>query len=221
MVALALYNNVANLVPAFNGRLFVPINSLAAGAVFATGIGVLGLTLKEVGLSELEWADLLGSLGLGLAMTAPLYLALKWKRTTALIADERVSHLGAGQLAYQTLIRIPIGTALLEEIAFRGVLFAALRSGGDVYAGIVSSVVFGLWHISPTINLVRANKPGAPLSTFVRTVAGAVLLTGIAGGALVWLRIYTDGLLAPWALHAALNSSATVAAFVAHRRTTP
>lgn len=217
-VALALYNNIANLIPAFNGRLYVPLNCLAAGAVVGVGIGVLGLTHAEIGLDELQLADLLTGLAIGLTLTAPLYAALAWRRTTALLADERVADLSGGELAYQTMIRIPVGTALLEEIAFRGVLFGALTSRGTIYAGVISSIVFGLWHISPTLNLVRANRPDATAAHTARTIAGAVVLTALAGGALVWLREYSGGLLAPWALHAALNSSATLAAVLAHRR---
>jgi uncharacterized protein len=220
VVALALYNNVANLIPGFNAGLFVPINCLATAAVVGVGIVLLDLSLGEIGLVHLDRIDLLGGLLVGLVLTSPLYAALRWRRTAALIADERIGDLRGRKLAYQTLLRIPIGTALLEEIAFRGVLLAAFRPSGYLYAGIISSLVFGLWHISPTINLVRANKPNASTGTLVKTVAGAVVLTAAAGGALVWLRLYTDGLVAPWALHAALNSSATVAAVLAHRRLT-
>ena len=46
-------------------------------------------------------------------------------------------------------VLIPVGTVLLEEIAFRGVLWGLLRrvrGGGTVIATIVSSVLFGLMH---------------------------------------------------------------------------
>jgi hypothetical protein len=41
-------------------------------------------------------------------------------------ADKRVSGLDGRAVACQTVVRIPIGTALWEEAAFRGVLQAAL-----------------------------------------------------------------------------------------------
>jgi membrane protease YdiL (CAAX protease family) len=49
------------------------------------------------------------------------------------------------------LLRIPVGTVAWEEIAFRGVLQAALRRVLAEPAAIaVGSAVFGLWHIRPT-----------------------------------------------------------------------
>lgn len=218
VVFLALYNNVANLIPAFNGRWYVPINSVAAALVLAIGLGPLDLNLYEVGLSRMQAGDFALGLVLGFALTMPLFAALRWPRTTALIADRRVAGLSGAELAYQTLLRIPVGTALLEEVAFRGVLFGALRPHGAVFAAIVSSLVFGLWHISPTVNLVRANRPRASTTTIAGAVFGAIGVTALAGLLLCWLRVEGDGLLLPWAAHATLNASATVAGALAHRR---
>ena len=59
--------------------------------------------------------------------------------------DKRITGLDARGLAYQTLVRIPVGTTAWEEIAFRGVLQAALRRVMSEPAAIaVTSGVFGL-----------------------------------------------------------------------------
>ena len=42
-----------------------------------------------------------------------------------LLDDQRIAGLDRRQLAYQVLLRIPVGTVAWEEIAFRGVLQAA------------------------------------------------------------------------------------------------
>ena len=61
-------------------------------------------------------------------------------------------------LAYQVAFRIPVGTVLWEEIAFRGVLQAALRRVMPEPAAIaVASGVFGVWHIRPTAAALRIN----------------------------------------------------------------
>jgi membrane protease YdiL (CAAX protease family) len=52
----------------------------------------------------------------------------------------------------------------------------------------------------------------------VALVALSVVTTFAAGLVLVWLRIVTGGLAAPFALHATLNSLSTVAAHLAHKR---
>ncbi len=48
------------------------------------------------------------------------------------------------------LVRIPLGTAVFEEILFRSVFFAFVVRLRDVRTGIIAtSIVFGLWHIVP------------------------------------------------------------------------
>ena len=134
-----------------------------------------------------------------------------------MIKDERVAHLSGKGLAYQVLVRIPLGTALLEEVAFRGVLVGAWIASGRPSAIAWSSLVFGLWHVGPTINLVRANRPGASTAVAVRTVAGAVVFTTAAGALFAWLRL-EYGLLAPLAMHASVNGLASIASVFASRR---
>ena len=64
------------------------------------------------------------------------------------------------------LIIIPIGTALFEETLFRGVLLGALmETSTRRTAVVVSSVVFGFWHLVPEIS------GGAGLGEIIGTVA--------------------------------------------------
>ena len=52
--------------------------------------------------------------------------------------------------AYDVAIRIPLGTALPEELIFRGALFAVLsRSRDRLTAALISSMLFGFWHLGP------------------------------------------------------------------------
>jgi len=125
--------------------------------------------------------------------------------------------LGGRRLAYQVLVRIPVGTALVEEVTFRGVLLAAWRPWGLLVAVGVSSLAFGLWHIAPTIALVRANRPAAGGGTVVLVTLAAVVVTSSGGLGLAWLQLGTSGLAAPVALHASLNGLAVVAGLLAHR----
>ena len=56
-----------------------------------------------------------------------------------------------GSRVFNPLVRIPFGTVLLEETLFRGVLLAlALRRWSVATAVIVTSAIFGLWHVVPT-----------------------------------------------------------------------
>ncbi|MFE9172293.1 hypothetical protein ACFYNZ_22925 [Streptomyces kebangsaanensis] len=55
--------------------------------------------------------------------------------TRGLFADARYSDLTGGDVALRVLITVPVGTVLLEEVGFRGVLYGlARRVGGTVRA---------------------------------------------------------------------------------------
>lgn len=97
-------------------------------------------------------------------------------------------------LAEWVLFRIPVGTVLTEELLFRGVLDAASPA--------LSPVFFGLWHIRP------ARAAGD-------SVAGTVAATTVAGVVFSWLRARSGSVLAPTALHYALNASGAVLAHLA------
>jgi membrane protease YdiL (CAAX protease family) len=61
-------------------------------------------------------------------------------------------------VAYQTLVRIPLGTVVLEEVAFRGVVLGLGGSAyGWVWATVLSAALFGMWHALPARDLVRLN----------------------------------------------------------------
>jgi uncharacterized protein len=115
------------------------------------------------------------------------------------------------------LVRIPLGTAFAEELAFRGVLYGVLRrSGTVVYATIGSSIAFGLWHVRPALASIEANFPEADDVTTALLLLGSVVGTGLAGAVFCVLREKGGGIGAPWAFHATLNSLALGAAAIAH-----
>jgi membrane protease YdiL (CAAX protease family) len=114
-------------------------------------------------------------------------------------------------LAWQALVRVPLGTVLLEEMAFRGVLWAMIaRRRGAWWATGLSSALFGLWHVLPSMNLTDTNAAadalfGAGPVGQVLAVSAAVLGTAAAGILFCELRRRSGSLLAPAALHWALN----------------
>ena len=218
VVVLVVYNNVANLWPPFNGPLYVPLNlALAAAAVWVAFLA-LDVSAASLGLSG-DASDAALGLGLAVLLTLPLFVVAR-SRSAHRIADQRVAGLSGGALAYQVLVRIPLGTAVAEEVLFRGVLYGSLRAVdlSSTGSALVAAICFGLWHIAPTLNLVRANDPGASRSRATRAVVGAVVFTALAGVVLTCLRLRTNGLVAPIALHAGTNALGTLAAVIAARR---
>src|SRR6478672_4283768 len=63
------------------------------------------------------------------------------------------------QALVQALVVIPLGTVIPEEFAFRGVLWGLLhRRSGRWTATLVSSALFGLWHVAPALGGGSANQ---------------------------------------------------------------
>jgi uncharacterized protein len=124
-----------------------------------------------------------------------------------LLADRRMAGVDARGTAWRALVRIPLGTVVLEEAAFRGVL-PALTSP------VVASGLFGLWHVLPTARTLDVN---GVVRARRAAIAGAVGVTTVVGLVLCELRGATGGLLAPALAHAAANSGATMASYVVLR----
>ena len=113
-------------------------------------------------------------------------------------------------------VRIPAGTVLWEEVAFRGVLQAALRRILPQPAAMaVTSGVFGLWHVRPTVEALRVNELAASRRAAAGQVAAAVAGTA-AALLLSWLRERSGSLAAPVLLHLSANCGAALAARYAH-----
>ena len=117
--------------------------------------------------------------------------------------DERAD-IGFAELALRALVVIPVGTVLVEELAFRGVLLAlARRVTSGPWAAALTAGLFGLWHVMPAW---RAD--GAA------TAAGTLALTTLFGLGLGWLRTRSGSLVAPMLAHVAANSGALVASWL-------
>ncbi|MFH9002830.1 lysostaphin resistance A-like protein [Streptomyces afghaniensis] len=202
---------------------YVP-TCVAAAAVLLVIARWDGLTRADLGLDTvalyrgLRWSAVLVG-----AVLAVFLVGLALPVTREAFEDERAAGLTMGELLWRVLVRVPVGTVLLEEMAFRGVLWAMVRRRhGTAWATAVSSVLFGLWHVLPSRGLSRANAAAAVLGTgpagTALSVAAAVVATTAAGVGLCELRRRSGSLLAPAALHWALNGFGYVMAWAVPRR---
>ena len=216
-VLLAWNNLVVHRLPGRPGS-YVVANVAAAGVLLAAA-RASGLSWAELGLARRRLAAGARWGGSCAAVVAAGYAtALALPDVRPLLADGRAAGLGSGELAGQVLVRIPLGTVLWEEVAFRGVLLAALsrllpRTG----AVGLSAAVFGLWHVRPTLGALAANDlADGPLAR-TGAVALACLGTAAAGVVFAGLRERSGSLLAPALLHGATNSLGLLTAAAAHR----
>jgi membrane protease YdiL (CAAX protease family) len=216
-IVLAGYNNLAGTRP-WHRRWYPAVNALAAGAALGAA-AASGLTAADLGLRR---DRLRAGLRCGSAAAAPVVaafgLAALAPATRPLLNDQRVAGLDGGQLAYQVLLRIPVGTVAWEEIAFRGVLHAALRRVlAEPVAVAVSSAVFGLWHIRPTAEALAVNRLAAGRGARIAAVTAVAAGTAGAGALLSLLRERSGSLAAPVLLHLATNCVGPLASALARR----
>jgi len=175
----------------------------------------LGLDRTDVGAGLRYGA---GAVGIVLLV---LVLAAVIPSTNGYLHDSR-AQISGGRLLYELGVSIVLLTAIPEEFAFRGVLLgSALRLWGPWRASVITSLLFGLWHIEPTLGTMRDNHATAGLSASiggqVLVVLGAIAVTFVAGLLFCWLRLRSKSLIAPVMAHAATNGLAlTVAWFTVH-----
>ncbi|MBD3575920.1 CPBP family intramembrane metalloprotease [Streptomyces sp. KD18] len=223
-VGLTLAVLAAANVAAHAGPADTAVRTGAAVAVTALLLGVLrwaGGTRADAGLARgtlargARWALAL------IGIVAAVYLAaalLPAGRT--LFEDRRYAGMDGGELALRVLVLVPVATVLVEETAFRGVLYGLVRRArGTVWATCVSSVLFGLWHVLPSLGLASA-KPalgsvlGGSGAGPALAVLSAVLFTGAAGVLFCELRRRSGSLLAPLGLHWAVNALGYLVGFL-------
>jgi len=216
-VVLAAYNNVAGMLP-WHGQRYTLLNVCATGAAVAAA-AASGLTATDLGLGR----DELGP-GLRLGSAAAAATAGGWvliaavPATRPVLRDDRIAGLTGREVAYQALVRIPLGTVLWEETAFRGVLQAALGRVMPAGAAIaVTNGVFGIWHIGPTAAALRINGLAGARGKMLAGVSAGVAATAAGGVLLSWLRTRSGSLAAPILLHVATNSLGALAAWAIAR----
>ena len=216
-VVLAGYNNLAGARP-WHRRWYPVVNGCAAAAALAAA-AASGLTASDLGLRR---DRLRAGLRWGSAAAAPvvaaLGLAALTPATRPLLEDQRIAGLDRRELAYDVLLRIPVGTVAWEEIAFRGVLRAALRRVlAEPAATAVGSAVFGLWHIRPTAEALAVNRLAAGRGARILAVTAVAAWTAGAGALFCLLRERSGSLAAPVLLHLATNCGGALASALASR----
>lgn len=220
VMALGAYNVVQNLVvPA---PAYVPAN-LAATVGLVAMARARGCSWDDLGLDPSRSAAgvRLGMAGAGLA-TAVALAAGAHPATRQYLFDRRAADQRNWDVAYRATVRFPLGTALFEEVAFRGVIPAVWqRSGASKgQAAVAAATTFGLWHIIPGRDALTGNPLSSRLGS--RTSRAAVVITGtiatgLASLGLSWMRERSGSLVAPWITHAAINSTLYLAGVAAWR----
>jgi len=204
------------LVAALLNNMVAPdaylLTCVAAAAVLMMLAHLDGLTRTDVGLGpgSLRAGTVWGVALAGIVLAGYLLVLAVPAMRTALV-DDRATQLSTAGVFWQAMVRVPLGTVLLEEVAFRGVLWAMIaRRRGVWWATGASSALFGLWHVAPALRLADVNAAAAAVfgsGPFGQTLAvsAAAVGTAVAGAVFCELRRRSGSLLTPAALHWALN----------------
>jgi membrane protease YdiL (CAAX protease family) len=214
LVLLAVANVVSNRV--LPGWAYVPWNASVAMVLLWVG-------WREAGPAAIGWQQwrrgvawgavlfVLTAMALGAAVLMPVFHDL--------FQDRRVQP-GVPTLLYHTVVRIPLGTVLLEEMAFRAVLPALLAMRWGVLRGSIgASAAFGLWHVLPALTLNRVNPVardvfGSGTAAVVAAVVFAVMGTFVAGLWWCWVRTQSRSMIATMIAHVATNSLGYLIAWI-------
>lgn len=182
-------------------------------AFFATG-NLFALPLLLVGVAvayrrrwgALGWSrpSLAPGLRIGLAVGVAMALPAVATFTVPPLMGEPLrwsvaAEMSAPAVLSRLLLHLTLGTALFEELLFRGVLWNLFyRARGTAVAWLGTSLVFALWHVVLTVQTVgQTNVP--PHLSMLAVLLG---LLGVFGGGLVFGALrFAAGLTAPMAAH--------------------
>jgi uncharacterized protein len=169
-----------------------------------------GLTWAQLGLSReraasgFRWA--FGAIGL----VGVVYLVGVLVPGIRPAFQDARYHLSLPDALFAAFVVIPAGTVLLEEIAFRSVLWGMLSRHLRTWQVLgTTSVLFGLWHILPSLHLGASNRAvsgatGGENSALV--VAAVVAFTTLGGLVFGELRRRSGSVLASAGAHWATNA---------------
>ena len=200
--------------------LYVPGAVVTAVALVAVAVRVGGCTAADLGLDRRDAGrGLAWGLVAAAAVAAVLAAGAALPATRALFEDRRAQGATVATVLSVALVRVPLGTVLLEETLFRGVLLGlGRRRWSQPVAVAVCSAAFGLWHVLParqvtSFNPVTEGLAGDPAIRALG-VAAAVSGTALAGLGFCWLRLRAGSLLAPALAHWAVNGLGYLLAFL-------
>lgn len=133
------------------------------------------------------------------------------------LEDERFTDMSGWSVLYELSVRIPVITALSEELLFRSVLLIVLLGLlTTVWSVIWCSLCFGAWHILTTLGDLTDNATtdslGGPAQ--IGAVLGIVAVTATAGAVFAWTRLRSSSIVAPWLIHTTLNGATFAAGLI-------
>lgn len=211
---LAAVLGVTNVLAAPRlGRVTAATWNLGTAAV-ALGLGHwAGADRAGIGLGRdhLRRGLVTGAAGAA-AIATLLGVATTTRTGRELLDDDRVVKATWVQTGVHVIVFIPLGTVVLEEVAFRGVLPALLDPDVRSVAAtvVIPALAFGAWHIVSSRDFVAAHDHARADGGATGSTTGIVVATTAAGLVLALARRQSGHLVAPALMHLTANALVTV-----------
>jgi membrane protease YdiL (CAAX protease family) len=213
---LLLYGNATSAFPHDTRQQFLLWSNLALmAALLVWALGRARLTVAETGLDprNARGSALFGLILSVVAAIPPVaFITLAPLFNGGPVEAPDITERSGASMAFFLLFRQPVGTALFEEVAFRGVLYGVWqRAGGDRGALMATAATFSLWHVVITSRTVIES---GVVSSPPAVVAGVVVsLAGLFVGGLIfaYLRWHTRSIAAAVVAHWLIVALMTVA----------
>lgn len=215
---LAVINLTREFGPTGSGLIVGPVIALVLIGFSRSW----GLTWSDLGLSRHTLARGAATAAIVATAVAVVYTVAALLPATRMAFLDGRYQLPLDKALVTAFVLIPLGTVLPEEIAFRSVLQGMITHHRGTHWGLgLSSALFGIWHILPSLGLSQVNPAVSSLvgngaSAQFLAVLGAVIFTGFAGLLLGELRRRSGSLLASGGLHWAVNGLGVLIAAALH-----
>jgi membrane protease YdiL (CAAX protease family) len=202
---LLLYGNLTSLVEPERRSDFLLYSNLGLLSLLLLWSRWVGFSLSELGLAgDQAKASTLWGVALGLVLAAPpvAFIAMAPFFTGEPIQAGEINDLSGSEMAFRLAFRIPAGTALFEEVTFRGILYACWLRAGDLRRTVLGTgVVFAFWHTVITFRSVTEAEVVDSAPLIALGYAGSLLGLFVGGVAFALLRWRTDGVAGPFFVH--------------------
>lgn len=202
---LLLYSNLTSLFEPERRQDFLLYTNLGLLALLLLWTRRTGFTLRDLGLAGAQnRVSALWGIALGLVLALPpvAFIALAPFVTGESVQAGEINDLSGSEMALRLAFRVPVVTALFEEVTFRGVLYASWLRATDLRRTVLGTgIVFALWHIVITFNSVRESEVVEAAPLIALGYLGSLLALFVGGAAFALLRWRTGGVAGPFFFH--------------------
>lgn len=202
---LLLYSNLTSLSGPERREDFLLYSNLGLLSLLLLWARWAGFTTQELGLAGAQArASALWGIALGLVLALPpvAFIALAPFVTGEPVQAGEINDLSGSEMALRLAFHVPVGTALFEEVAFRGVLYASWLRATDLRRTVLGTgIVFALWHLVITFQSVSESEVVEAAPLIALGYLGSLLGLFIGGAAFALLRWRTGGVAGPFFFH--------------------